>query len=103
MVRDQPTNRPSSRPKATAIRKPARVVHSVTQELRISGTQKRTAAWKISLGAGRMMLDTLKSRQISSQTTKMAMVKSHGARVSTLRFMFAGPQRSCCGACARDP
>jgi hypothetical protein len=32
MVRDQPTIRPSTIPNATAIAKPAMVVHSVTNE-----------------------------------------------------------------------
>jgi len=44
MVRDQPTNSPSSNPKPTAMRKPASVVHSVTNELRMSGAQKRIVA-----------------------------------------------------------
>ena len=37
MVRDQPTIRPSTMPKPTAMAKPAKVVHKVTNEWRSSG------------------------------------------------------------------
>src|SRR6185436_6436010 len=69
---------PSARPKMVAMRKPASVVHSVTQELSTIGLRYCQSAAKTSEGAGRMVSGTFSALQTISQTTNSATVKSAG-------------------------
>src|SRR5688572_21120512 len=77
-ARCQPTAMPSSRPNTVAIRNPASVVHSVTNELSQIGLRYCQSAPKTSEGAGRMVRGTLRARQTISQTTNNATVNSAG-------------------------
>src|SRR6185503_3009770 len=77
-ARCQPTAMPSARPKSVAMRKPASVVHSVTNELSQIGLRYCHNAPNTSDGAGRMVRGTLSARQTVSQTTNRPTVKSAG-------------------------
>src|SRR5262245_51539030 len=77
-ARCQPTAMPSARPNAVAMRKPASVVHSVTQELSMIGLRYCQSAANTSDGAGRMVSGTFNALQTASQKTKRRMTKTEG-------------------------
>src|SRR5687767_8988650 len=77
-ARCQPTAMPSARPKAVAMRKPASVVQSVTQELSMIGLRYCQSAPNTSEGAGRIVSGTSSARQTTSQTTKSSTVNTAG-------------------------
>src|SRR5918992_4573001 len=69
---------PSASPNTVAIRKPARVVHSVTNELSKIGLRYCHSAANTSEGAGRMVSGTSSALQIASQTRNSATTKAAG-------------------------
>src|SRR5687767_6683238 len=69
---------PSARPNSVAMRKPASVVHSVTNELSQIGWRYCQSAPNTSEGAGRMVSGTCMARQTISQATNRPIVKRMG-------------------------
>src|SRR5918993_4631177 len=69
---------PSARPNSVAMRKPASVVHSVTNELSQIGLRYCHSAPNTSDGAGRMVSGTCIARQTTSQVMNNPMVKRMG-------------------------
>src|SRR5688500_19096851 len=69
---------PSASPNKVAMRKPASVVHSVTNELSQIGLRYCHSAPKTSEGAGRMVSGTCSARQTTSQATNNTIVKRIG-------------------------
>ena len=69
---------PRPRPNTVAMKKPARVVQSVTQELSAIATRYCHSAANTSEGAGRMVSGTVNAAQTISQTRNRASVNAAG-------------------------
>ena len=77
-ARCQPTAMPSASPNSVAMRKPASVVHNVTNELSQIGLRYCHSAPNTSEGAGKMVSGTCKALQTISHATNNPSVKSKG-------------------------
>src|SRR6185503_12042122 len=71
---------PSARPNTVAIRKPASVVHSVTNELSQIGLRYCHSAPKTSEGAGRIVSGTFSAWHTISQATNSAITNALGEK-----------------------